>query len=196
MKVICKVFGFIILLPLLVYSQSQDRIIEYPPLTLGSFVADKDGKFIPSNIEALEIIEIKVGDKSVSLGQSFSASEDWLKNLTVKVKNTSGKPISAIRMMFGLPEAKYKEGASGFSLEYGKALSTGIDYGLQKVIKPDEELVLYRNEAHYNRDRNGIAQRTGLTDFSKMLILVTTVQFEDGTVWSSWKLPTVKQSNQ
>jgi hypothetical protein len=92
-------------------------------------------------------------------------------------------------MHFNLLEAKYKEGIMGFSLEYGKALSTGINYGVQKVIMPNEELDLIRNEAHYNRDRDGIAQKSGTTDFSKVLMGITTVQFEDGTVWWNWKLP-------
>jgi hypothetical protein len=195
MKVICRVFGIIILLPLLAYSQVQDRIIDFPARTQSSFVKGEDGKMVTSNIEALEIVEIRVGDKTVLLGQSFSAGDDWLKNLTVRVKNISGKPISSIRMHFGLPGAKYKEGTMGFSLEYGKALSTGIDYGVQKSIIPNEELVLFRNEAHYNRDRNGIAQKAGVINFSEVLIGVTTVRFEDGMVWSGWRLPTVDQSN-
>lgn len=193
MKLICKAFGVIILLPLLAYSQMQDRIIDWHPRTLqGTFVKGEDEKSVPSKIEALKVIEIKMYDKAISLGQSFSADYDWLKNLTVRVRNTSEKPISSVRMHFDLPEAKYGEGSMGFSLEYGKALSTGISYGVQKIIMPNEELVLSRNEAHYNRDRDGIAQRTGETDFSKVLIGMTIVKFEDGTLWSSGKLPLAK----
>jgi hypothetical protein len=196
MKTICRVFSIIIFLPLLAYSQVQNRIIDWHPRTLqGIFVKGTDGKPIPSNIEALEIIEIKVDAKPILLGHPFSASDDWLKNLIVRVRNISGKPISSIRMYFNLPEAKYREGTMGFSLEYGKALSTGINYGVQKTIMSNEELDLFRNEAHYNRDREGIAQRAGITDFSKVLIGMTMVQFEDGTVWSSGKLPFANQSN-
>ena len=190
MKLIYSAVIITILFPLLVYSQTQDRIVDWHPLTLqGNFVKGEDGKQVSSNIESLKIIEIKVDGKIISLGQPFSASGDWLKNLTVKVRNISGKPISSIRMHFNLPEAKYKEGIMGFSLVYGKALSTGINYGVQKVIMPNEELDLIRNEAHYNRDRDGIAQKSGTTDFSKVLMGITTVQFEDGTVWWNWKLP-------
>ena len=185
-----------ILFPLLAYSQTQDKIIDWHPRTLqGNFVKGEDGKQVSSNIEALKIIEIKVDGKIVTLGRTFSATGDWLKNLTVKVRNTSGKSISSIRMHFNLPEAKYKEGTIGFSLEYGKALSTGINYGLQKIIMPDEEIILYRNDAHYNRDRDGIAQRAGITDFSNVLIGMTIVQFEDDTVWSSGKLQLTNQNN-
>ena len=197
MKLIYAAFIIIILSPLLAYSQvQQERIIDWHPRTLpGSFVKGEDGKQIPTTIGALEILEIKVNDKTVKLGQAFSAGGEWLKNLTIKVKNTSGKPISSIRMHFTLPEAKYGEGTMSFSLEYGKALSTGINYGDQKVIPSGEELLLYRNEAHYNRDRDGIAKLAGITDFSKVLLGMTIVQFENGAVWSSWKLPVIDRKN-
>ena len=196
MKLIYSIVVITILFPLLVFSQAKDRIIDWHPQTLqGTFVKGADGKQVFSNIEALRIIEIKSDDKAVTLGHPFSVSGDWLKNLTVKVRNVSGKPIASIRIHFNLPEAKYKEGTMGFSLEYGKALSTGINYGVQRNIMPDEELVLFRSEAHYNRDRDGIAQKAGITDFSKVLIGMTIVQFEDGTLWSSGKLPLANQSN-
>jgi len=189
MKLIYLVLSITIWCPLLVYSQVQDRVVDWHPQALqGTFVKGMDGKQIPSNIEAVKVIEIKLDGKAITLGQSFPASGDWLKNLTVKVRNTSGKSISSIRMHFNLPEAKYGEGTMGFSLEYGKPLSTGINYGTQKIILPDEELVLYRNQAHYNRDRDGIAQSAGKTDFIEVLIGMTIVQFEDGSVWSTGKL--------
>lgn len=190
MKLIYAAVVITILFPVLVYCQTQDRIVDWHPRTLqGTFVTGEDGKLIPSKIEALKIIEIKLGDEAITLGQPFSASGEWLKNLTIKVRNISERPISSIRIQFNLPEAKYQESTMGFSLEYGKALSTGINYGEQKPLMPNEELVLFRNEAHYNRDRDGIARRAGTTDFSKVLIGMTMVKFEDGTVWSSAKLP-------
>lgn len=76
----------------------------------------------------------------------------------------------------------------GFSLEYGKELSTGINYGEQKLIMPGEEIDLARNERHYNRDREGIAEKSGVKDFGKALVGMTTVVFEDGVVWFGARL--------
>lgn len=78
---------------------------------------------------------------------------------------------------------------SGFSLEYGKDLSTGIDYGVQTPIEPGQEVLLMRNDRHYTRDTNGIARRTGVTDFNTVLIGVSVVKFADGTVWTTYRLP-------
>lgn len=52
---------------------------------------------------------------------------------------------------------------------------------------PNEEVELIRNDAHYRRDYEGIAKRTGITKFTMLLIGTVTVVFEVGTVWMSWK---------
>jgi hypothetical protein len=192
----CRAFGFAVLLPVFVFGQAQKKSIKWASKTQqANLVKGVDGVLFPSDIKALEIVEIEVENNPISLGESFSASDDWLRYLTIRVKNISGKPISSIRISLSLPETKNEERTFGFSLEYGKALSTGIDYGIQKPIMPNEELELFRNEAHYQRGLQTIAQRSGLTHFSEVLIDSTVVQFEDGTVWLGWRLPLSKQNN-
>lgn len=174
-------------------AQGTGRIIEWPPLDnpLGNVVSGENGKMIPTDIKALEIVFISADGNRVTPGESFTAQDDWLKTFTVRVKNTSGRSIQAIRLHFGLPEAKSGDAISGFSLEYGRGLGTGIDYGEQKVIPPGEEVELFRNDRHYKRDSEGIAQRTGVSNFTRVLLGPATVKFEDGTVWTGWKLPIV-----
>ena len=158
--------------------------------------AGENGKLRFSDVNALELIALTVNGKEIIIGQPFLADREWLKTLAVTVRNTSNKPISAIRLSFGLPEAKYGDGISGFSLEYGKELSTGIDYGPQVPIAPGERGVLIRNEKHYTRDRDGIERRTGATDFRSVLIGNTMVKFTDGTVWMTYKLPSQTRINE
>jgi hypothetical protein len=95
----------------------------------------------------------------------------------------------SIRLFFSLPETKSGDKQAGFSLEYGKELSTGTDYGVQAPVEPGQEVVLVRNDRHYARDTEGIAKRTGMTDFNTVIIAVSQVMFGDGTIWASYKLP-------
>ncbi len=195
MKIIYSLVLVLSTLPLITFGQMEERIIDFPPKTMGGLIQGEDGKMIPTKDEAIEIVEIKIGNEVVELGKSFSADGDWLSDLTFKVKNISGRPISAIRIGFALPETKYKKSRMGFSLEYGRTLSTGIDYGDQKAILPKEEVTLFRNEAHYERDRKGIEMRTGKVNFTKVFITVTVVKFEDETTFMTWKLPIAKKEN-
>ena len=76
---------------------------------------------------------------------------------------------------------------SGFSLEYGKELSTGISYGEQKMIDPGEEADIVRSQKHYERDSLGILQRTGMADFTKVILVTGQAILADGTRWMTWK---------
>ncbi|HMO80182.1 MAG TPA: hypothetical protein PKD24_05275 [Pyrinomonadaceae bacterium] len=179
---------FLVVLLLTLDSHGQtEKVIDWTFYTKSASFNDTPEA---SNLKALEIVEITVDGKAVMPGQPFAAEGEWLKTFAIKLRNTSGKPISSIRMHFGLPEAKVSDTVSaGFSLEYGKELSTGIDYGTQHPIQPGQEVELIRNERHYLRDRHGIAERTNVTDFNSVVIGATVVKFEDGSVWISYKLP-------
>lgn len=197
MKVVVWFFAVILLLPLCSHAQAT-RVVDWPPVApVQASVKGNGGKSIASEAKALEIVEIDVEGKTIKPGQPFSAGDDWLRTFAVKVKNISDKNISSIRLHFVLPEAKSPAGVpSGFSLQYGKELNNGIDYGVQPLIEPGKEVVLIRNDRHYTRDKDGIAKRTGKTDFNNVIIAVSTIQFEDGTVWSTYRLPITSVTNE
>lgn len=198
MKVICSVFCFILLLPLFSYGQTQNRTIDFPPnAPEGNFIKGENGKLIPSIIKALEIVEIKLGDKPISLGQPFSASDDWLKNLTIKLRNISDKPIYSIMITFSLPEAQYKDfilpEAQYKDFMMGKSLE---HWRPGRTYMPDEEFNLPMDFIFDDRGMENIVQKTGVTTFSKLIVgNPTAVRFQDDTVWFSWKLPFAKQEN-
>lgn len=189
-------FGAAVILVISLCGHAQgNRTIDWPQAaTAEACVKGDGGRCTLSTLRALEIVGMTVNGSNVVPGQPFAAEGEWLKTFVVKVKNVSKKPISSVRLHFALPDARYpKESAgfttAGFSMEYGKGLSTGIEYGNRKPIAPGDEIELSRNEAHYIRDRDFIAKRTGVTDFYSVVIGNTTVQFEDGTVWWTYRLP-------
>lgn len=186
---LCYSAFFILVLSTLAIAQVRQRVVDWHPQAIqGNFKAGGCGVLFPTEISALEVVEIMAADTPIVLGQAFDANEDWLKTLLVKVKNVSGKPISFVRTGFYLPEAKNDKGTMGFSLIYGEEFSNSdTDNKPQKVILPGQEVILARREIQSHLEL--IRQRSGKTDFSKVLIGLTMVKFEDGTTWSSRKLP-------
>ena len=170
------------------------RIVEWPSVEnpLENVMAGERGRYVPTALQAIEIVSISAEGNRITPGVPFTAHDDWLRTFTMRVKNTSEHPITAIRIHFGLPEAEYRDGFSGFSLEYGNELSTGIDHGEQKAIAPGEEVDIVRNDRHYKRDSEGISERTGISEFTRVQLGHATVKFVDGTVWTGWKLPIAK----
>lgn len=128
------------------------------------------------------MLGINVNSNPIVIGERFNADSDWLRSFAAKVRNASDKAISSIRISFILPEAEYKGGTRAFTLEYGKELSTGIDYGNQKAIGPGEEVILTRSERHYERDRIGLLKTNGAIDIS-VVIANSVVKFADGSTW-------------
>jgi len=188
MNAICGFF-VAITLSLCSYAQSSRSIYWPPAASEQAYVIGDSGRQIPSNSKALEIVDIKVEGKTIVPGQPFSAGNDWLKTFAVKVRNVSDRNIVSIRLFFSLPETKSGDKQAGFSLEYGKELSTGTDYGVQAPVEPGQEVVLGRNDRHYARDTEGIAKRSGITDFNTVIIAVSQVMFADTQLWSSYRLP-------
>lgn len=72
--------------------------------------------------EPIAITDIRVNDRSVSFGKKFSADDEWMRSLTVSVKNKSDKLIlfAAIRLQF--PRATdSRDPISIYDISYGNA---------------------------------------------------------------------------
>src|SRR4051812_27296453 len=85
---------------------AQERVISWPTHSNQTQMKERGGEaFAKADLEAVEIIEFKVAGMPVIPGHRFFAGDDWLKGLTVRVKNISDRPASAIRVMFAFPES-------------------------------------------------------------------------------------------
>jgi hypothetical protein len=133
----CIISALIGFMPALV--QTKDRLVEWPPYPFGRINSAADGIKLSPATEALEIVDVQVAGHSITIAQAFPADDDWLRSLTFRMKNISAQSIVGARIQFGLPETKVEDNSLGFTLEYGKGLSTGILSDEQKVIMPNEE---------------------------------------------------------
>lgn len=60
---------------------------------------------LPDTDEPLEIA-VSINGRTLSFGKEFAEERDWLKNLTLTIKNTSNKPITYARIDIVFPETK------------------------------------------------------------------------------------------
>lgn len=152
-------------------------------------IKKEKGSFVPTEMRAVSIARISVEGKNIAVGEPFGASKDWLKSLAVELKNISGLPIKAIRLSLILPETKINEVTSSISLEYGKDLSYGMTKDEMPLIFPGQKIQLSRGDLPHQRDIQQIEKRTGLSDFSEIVLASVTVKFDNGIIWSSQRLP-------
>ncbi|PYS72192.1 MAG: hypothetical protein DMF69_08310 [Acidobacteria bacterium] len=165
-------------------TQAQDRLVEWSPHPLIKVAQSASDIRLANVNEAVEIVDIKVVDASIIVGRSFLAGDDWLRGLSFKMKNVSGRSIIGARLSFSLPETRVDNNGLGFSLEYGRGESTGIPSDEQKVVLPNEEFELRFNDRQYQRHREFVATRSKLKTFSKITIGTLFVKFDDESIWA------------
>jgi hypothetical protein len=92
-----------------------------------------DGTQVFRVLEGVEIESVTVG-KSITIGEAFSADDDWLQSLVIRVRNTSGQRVAAIqvtlvlpRMGLGSPEVVYCYGCEPAEKEKGIAPGETVD---------------------------------------------------------------------
>lgn len=155
-----------------------------PDLKAGERVVEVDPRSWtpPDDSESISVTEIKINGQSVALGQPFAAEADWLRTLTVRVRNESSRPIVAVGVSFGFPEASYHGGGLGFRLGYGERRpGREADEPAAKPLLPGEELELTLPSDEYEMNRNFASRRGGVSEISRVSLGMAFVTFADGT---------------
>ena len=165
---------FVMILSLSATAQTQKRVINV-------FDENKDSE------QLLELIDIKIDSKSIVVGKQFKADENWLKDLKIRVKNISGKPLVCFGLSFGLIEGikqelePYASYRYGFTFSYGKPIKEQFNVSEKVLLQPNEETVLtYDSLDNLYREVLG---KVGEGTFHKAKLMSISVQFENG----EWK---------
>ena len=131
---VLRISVFVLLATTSVFSQSKNRVLNWAEIPISATnTIGTPGTQVLTQIEALEIKDISVGGKSITIGQPFAADDDWLTSLTLRVKNISDQTFSSIQIDLILPEIM--PGGPLVSLCCG-----GV--GMERNIMPGDEVEL------------------------------------------------------
>lgn len=136
----------------------------------------------------VEILGIKVKGKNIKLDERFDENEDWLNGLVLKIKNVSNKSVVYIGMYLDFPETKATGNIMSFPIPFGQnPLSPVISASPQRLL-PDEMASISLDNEKFADLKNFIERRHSISSIHKTSIRVTTIAFEDGSIWSngSW----------
>jgi len=158
--------------------QVKSRVIPWP-----EWVADVEED--DDHPIALEVIEIKIGGKGIILGEPFEEGEDWLKKMTIRVKNIGKKPIVAFGVGGGLLEGTDEELAPYASFRYGVGWNYGAGFDPEKeepkgpCLEPGIVVELtYENVSDLTRR---VLAKVGEGAFCKLELMAPAIQYSDGT---------------
>lgn len=189
------VLSLIIVAPCAVTAQERERVIDWqvekPNLSPHIKVGGEPYK--PTDMKALTVIGIYLDKKVVTMGQSFTAADDWLKGFKMRVKNISGKTIVRASFYFGFPEARNGDAVLGSRLMLSDENDFSGPLGEQKTILPGGEFELTYTEKRRESEQRWVTETTGVVSINRVLLNNAVVKFEDGSYWTGW--PRIKNAS-
>lgn len=145
--------------------------------------------------EPVEIVDTQVstlqgGKQSVKFGNKFSGSEDWLKGITFKVKNKSGKSIvyMEVYVYIPAPDTTPKEHDVMMPVSYGRMPLLPGDFADTPAPNPvanDKEVALILSDRSYEAYKGVVIEKHGRASFDNVKVRVGMIVFEDGTAWKN-----------
>ncbi len=143
------------------------------------------GRLRPERDEPLRIRAVRAKGRSVRRNEKFDADDDWLRELTIRVKNVSGK-----RILFASIDLLFPAAEPG-----GPRAIDQIDYGnrelltrpptpneLRSGIEPQQEVDIQLNGIAYDRVRSLLAD-IGYVGIPRVELRLGRVIFQDDSTW-------------
>lgn len=169
-----------LLLPVLCYGQgNRDRSIE-------KLFQPKE----PVEIVDTQVNTLQGGKQSVKFGSKFSGNDDWLKGITFKVKNKSGKAIvyMEVYVYIPAPDTIPKEHDVRMSVSYGRMPLLPGDFAHTPAPNPvvnDKEVTLILSDRTYEAYKGLVREKHGSASFDNVRVRIGMIVFEDGTAWKN-----------
>jgi len=145
-------------------------------------------------------LELKIADEVIIADKSFVAIDDWLKDLSWKMKNASDKSIVCIEVeldFHGLGSAKAER---VYTFRYGQKPDSQDAIGEPKLLKPRETANFKLSDTEYNEIKQFVEQKQPSEGVSTVRSVVemkiATVFFDDKSMWKDGKMLRSSPSNQ
>ena len=160
-------------------AQTQQKVLQWSDHPAGSHNERTAAPLqIFKQLDAIKIQSIDLGGKSIAIGEPFAADEDWLRDLTFRVKNVSDKDLMGIQITLILPELK-----KPIQVPYVRGCSHDKN---QPCIRPGEEVEIRIAAIKlYDWVKSVVATETELRNITKATIYHVLVSLPGDITWSS-----------
>ncbi|HEU5239354.1 MAG TPA: hypothetical protein VFU37_19645, partial [Pyrinomonadaceae bacterium] len=139
-------------------------------------------------IDTIELQDIRVGSKSVTIGEPFPGEIDWILNLTFRIKNFSSEPVGFVQITVKLPQMKQSPEIPFVTLS--------ADPKNSKALMPgDEEDLRIPPGKLYDWVKESVAKETELSKISRAAIYAVIIVPPKGGVESGGCLRAINPKN-
>ena len=122
----------------------------------------KVNSYWSKQVDLIELEDILIAGRSIKIGEPFVAGPDWIRDITFRVKNISGEPVTFVQITLTLSEMKFSP-----QIQY---LAMSADRK-QKSLLPGEEVELRIPSAKlYDWVKDSVAREMELSKISRAAI--------------------------
>lgn len=143
----------------------------------------------PLNNEPVDIGDIKFRGGGRKFGERFEGGDAWLKDITLKVKNKSEKPVTYLRLDLTFPETRATGNVMLHQLYLGHRSDIPSLLNNQPLLlMPDESLDISLSSQFEEIKRMIEGRQPPVGNIGELVVRLGEVMFEDGTLYSGGAL--------
>lgn len=139
---------------------------------------------LPYGNEPVDLLEIKFKGVNVKAGEKVKGGDEWLKDVSLKLKNRSSKRIMYVDVAFDFPETKATGAVISYSLRLGNRIGAPAPVRTPLAFESGESLNVPLAE-EYEKLKPFVEKSYPIASLSRVRIRVNFVGFADGTAWSA-----------
>lgn len=148
-------------------AQVKLRTIKEPPL-------HKDSPIV--------VVSRELGSKAFSKRNQVLGDQDWLKHLTLGVKNASNKNIVYFEINLLIPRQRQLPANISVAIFFGNGMAPAIATPEDPVLPPGDIVKVSVSENEITR-WDKVLKKYDVEDFDYVTLDIRTVHFDDGTGW-------------
>lgn len=180
-------------LPPVVRPQNQSREMNQE----GDALLEKATDFNPP--VKITLVKSRIG--IIEPDKKLTADEDWVKGLTVTVRNDSKKPLTHVSLHVRFRRPQEQKNAVDFveSLNYGESPIPTADgqtlYNSAQAIMPGESVELKLSDEDFSAVKTALRESNYPVNIKRIKISVALLGFDDGTIWMAGKMYRLDKDN-
>ena len=169
---------------------SLNLLLATPTFTAALQVKERTIKKIHAPNEPVKISKLKLKGDVRSFGQKFDDEDDWLKGLTLHLKNTSDKPIVYMEIDLDFPRPEDQSSpdelpfVSPLRYGYSAVIHAPLPADAQRRLMPGEDVEIRLVDSEYESLTATLRQLNYPAGIKEVELSVSIVIFGDDTGWS------------
>lgn len=162
--------------------------VSLPAPGLASQAGERTVNKVKAPDEPLRITKLKLKGTARGFGQKFTDDDEWLRDLTLSVKNTSNKPIVYIEidLHFPRPEDQPSLLPFGSSLRHGyyPVLHSPLPSDAPRPLMPGEKAEIKLSDSEHESLVGTLKQLDYPVSLKRLELSVSIIIFNDDTGWN------------